>query len=246
MEWHYTRDGEAVGPVAEDEIRVLITQGTLNAESMVWNSTFEEWKPLSETELAAMLSAPSAEAALDLNTDKCSVCGNNFQNDELVDIGGSKSCAECKPVALRRFQENSMVSPEMDYAGFWIRVVSTIIDGFVMLPVYILIIYLFSGSLFMPGNGSGLLMAKFLQYAVSFLYTTLLIWKYGGTLGLKTMGLKVVNADGSDISYLKSVGRYFAFILSGSILLIGFIIVAFDREKRALHDMICGTRVIYK
>ena len=29
------------------------------------------------------------------------------------------------------------------------------------------------------------------------------------------------------------------------ILWIGFIIAGFDSEKRALHDHICGTRVVY-
>ncbi|HET6371045.1 MAG TPA: RDD family protein, partial [Nitrospiria bacterium] len=41
-------------------------------------------------------------------------------------------------------------------------------------------------------------------------------------------------------------GRYFAEILSGIILCIGYIMAAFDDEKRALHDRICGTRVIKK
>jgi uncharacterized RDD family membrane protein YckC len=41
------------------------------------------------------------------------------------------------------------------------------------------------------------------------------------------------------------VGRFFAKILSAMMLWIGFIIAAFDREKRALHDHICGTRVVY-
>jgi uncharacterized RDD family membrane protein YckC len=33
-------------------------------------------------------------------------------------------------------------------------------------------------------------------------------------------------------------------MLSGFTFYIGFIIAAFDPEKRALHDHICGTRVI--
>ena len=36
------------------------------------------------------------------------------------------------------------------------------------------------------------------------------------------------------------------YIVSGIILLIGYIMVGFDNEKRALHDRVCGTRVIYK
>jgi uncharacterized RDD family membrane protein YckC len=58
------------------------------------------------------------------------------------------------------------------------------------------------------------------------------------------MGLKVVRADGSPVSIGLAFGRYFAKMLSGFILLIGYIMAAFDAQKRALHDMICDTRVI--
>jgi uncharacterized RDD family membrane protein YckC len=36
------------------------------------------------------------------------------------------------------------------------------------------------------------------------------------------------------------------YIVSGIILLIGYIMAGFDEEKRALHDRVCDTRVIYK
>ena len=42
-----------------------------------------------------------------------------------------------------------------------------------------------------------------------------------------------------------AVGRYFAKFLSSITLCIGFIIAAFESEKRSLHDHICGTRVVY-
>jgi hypothetical protein len=42
----------------------------------------------------------------------------------------------------------------------------------------------------------------------------------------------------------RAIGRYFAKLLSMLILGIGYIMVAFDSEKRGLHDMICDTRVV--
>ena len=257
MEWHYTLNGEAAGPVSEDEIKDLVAQGTINPESMVWNETFEDWKPLSETELASSTAsapavpaadaAPASNIASEANSDFCSVCGKAFPHDELVDINGNNSCAECKPAALRRFQENSAVATGFHYGGFWIRVASSLIDMIIIVPINLLIMFMLTGAMLETHQvGSGQSLAKFLQYATGFLYTTLMIWKYGGTLGLIACGLRIVNPDGSNISYAKSVGRYFASILSGIIFGIGFIMVAFDREKRALHDIICGTRVIYK
>jgi hypothetical protein len=41
------------------------------------------------------------------------------------------------------------------------------------------------------------------------------------------------------------VGRHFSEWVSGMILLIGYIMAAFDKEqRRALHDHMCDTRVI--
>jgi uncharacterized RDD family membrane protein YckC len=54
----------------------------------------------------------------------------------------------------------------------------------------------------------------------------------------------VVRPDGRPVDLGRAFGRYFAKILSAFILLIGYIIAGFDSEKRALHDMICDTRVI--
>ena len=44
-----------------------------------------------------------------------------------------------------------------------------------------------------------------------------------------------------DVIYRETIGRY----LSGLILCIGYILIAFDNRKRALHDMLCDTVVIY-
>jgi uncharacterized RDD family membrane protein YckC len=75
-------------------------------------------------------------------------------------------------------------------------------------------------------------------------YETFFLVKFGATPGKMAMGLKVVRPDGSGIQIGRAVGRYFAKMLSGMILYIGYIMVGFDSQKRGLHDMICETRVI--
>jgi len=67
----------------------------------------------------------------------------------------------------------------------------------------------------------------------------------GATLGKQVLGLRVIRADGGPIPVNLAVGRFFAYLLNSFTLLIGFIIAGFDSEKRALHDRICDTRVIY-
>jgi Tfp pilus assembly major pilin PilA len=64
------------------------------------------------------------------------------------------------------------------------------------------------------------------------------------TLGKMALGIKVTSAEGERISFLRATGRYFATILSGLILMIGYLLAAFTQRKQALHDMIAGTLVV--
>ncbi|MDX2476435.1 MAG: RDD family protein [Gammaproteobacteria bacterium] len=57
-------------------------------------------------------------------------------------------------------------------------------------------------------------------------------------------GMKVTDAAGQRINFIKATVRYVAKILSSFILMIGFIMVAFTAKKQGLHDFIAGTRVI--
>ena len=61
----------------------------------------------------------------------------------------------------------------------------------------------------------------------------------------KALGLSVTDLSGNRIGFGRATGRYFAKILSGLILLIGFIMVAFTQRKQGLHDMLAGT-LVYK
>jgi uncharacterized RDD family membrane protein YckC len=60
------------------------------------------------------------------------------------------------------------------------------------------------------------------------------------------VGLKIVTAEGTPITMMRAFGRAWAEQLSGLVCNIGYILAAFDSEKRALHDHICSTRVVFK
>jgi len=77
-------------------------------------------------------------------------------------------------------------------------------------------------------------------------YSIFFIGKYGATPGKMACKIKVITAEGGPVTYGRATGRFFAEMLSGIICYIGYIMVGFDEEKRALHDRICNTRVIYK
>lgn len=71
-------------------------------------------------------------------------------------------------------------------------------------------------------------------------------WIYDGrTPGKWACGCKIVNAKTfANITYKQIFLRWLGYIVSGLTLGIGFIIVAFTKNNRSLHDKIAGTAVI--
>jgi uncharacterized RDD family membrane protein YckC len=164
-------------------------------------------------------------------------------------------CANCKPRFMQKLAEGAAVPGTVRYAGFWRRFLAYWIDAIILFGVnFILQTVLFVPAFSMvPGdpnvglNQLGLFLGLYaLQFAIAFTYETVLIFKYGATLGKLVCNLEVVTAEGRPLSYALSVGRFFAKILNSFTLLIGYIIAAFDDEKRGLHDRLCNTRVIIK
>jgi uncharacterized RDD family membrane protein YckC len=137
------------------------------------------------------------------------------------------------------------------YAGFWIRFVAVLIDAVLLGVVGIAISAAVIGSAFLSGPDLNegammgrLLLQYFLNFAVGVLYECWFLVNRGATLGKQALGLKVIRANGGPINWGLAVGRYFGKIVSGMVLLLGYIMAAFDDEKRALHDRICDTRVV--
>jgi uncharacterized RDD family membrane protein YckC len=137
----------------------------------------------------------------------------------------------------------------MDYAGFWIRFAALAIDVFI-LGIVNMVIFIPLG-MFMPTSPdnpmvfiSFMPVIMLLQYAIPAAYDTWFVGKYGATPGKMACKLKIVVEDGSRVGYLRAFGRHFAKWLSAMILLIGYIMAAFDDQRRTLHDRICETRVV--
>jgi uncharacterized RDD family membrane protein YckC len=87
-------------------------------------------------------------------------------------------------------------------------------------------------------------LSMLLGFVIGCSYETFFVARFGATPGKMALGLKVVRPNGGPIGVGRAAGRYFAKMLSSMTLLIGYIIAGFDSEKRALHDMICDTRVV--
>ncbi len=64
------------------------------------------------------------------------------------------------------------------------------------------------------------------------------------TPGKRLCGIKVVMADGSRPTLLQAALRHIASGVSVLICYLGFFFVLWTKEKTALHDMMCHTRVV--
>jgi len=134
----------------------------------------------------------------------------------------------------------------MTYGGFWVRVLAYIID-IIPLGAVGAILAVATGQPLVDADpaASGVSFADLLglvigiAYFVGFESSSL-----QATPGKMALGLIVTDTDGRRISPARALGRYFAKILSGLILLIGYIMIAFTDRKQGLHDMIAGTLVL--
>ena len=79
---------------------------------------------------------------------------------------------------------------------------------------------------------------------ISLVYFTPLIALRATTIGKSFLGVYVVRTDGSRVGLGRAFFRTLATFLSGIILGLGFLQAAFREDKRALHDLICDTKVI--
>jgi uncharacterized RDD family membrane protein YckC len=154
------------------------------------------------------------------------------------------------------------VLPESYYGGFWIRVAAYVIDGLlvsvVTLPIFFLTIFPSVASVIHQAEtnqepGPEVVAAligsigffALIAFCGHWLYEALLTsssWQ--GTVGKRILRLKVTDDRGNRIGFGRATARFFAKILSGWIMYVGFIMVAFMERKRGLHDVICGTQVL--
>jgi uncharacterized RDD family membrane protein YckC len=264
MSWYYAESGQQRGPVTDAELNDLAQAGSIRDDTLVWREGMADWQPYGKVRGEGRSAAPPLMGAI-----VCSQCGKSFSADEVVRMAEGWVCAACKPVYVQRLREGASVSLALDYAGFWIRFAAKFIDGLILGAVLVIPIFIFFFVVARAGSGNfaadpfdvllgqsrlrteGLvanvigLFAQMIFMVINVAYSTFFLGKYGATPGKMACRLKVVDAEGGAISYGRAFGRSCAEILSRLICLIGYIIAAFDGQKRALHDHICSTRVVH-
>ena len=130
------------------------------------------------------------------------------------------------------------------YAEFWKRVVATVIDTLVFLP---LIGYVGrEPTIYENLSGTGVVLALFFTVLVWLYYAGMESANSQATIGKMLMGIKVTDLAGNRISFARASGRFFGKALSKLIIYIGFIMAAFTEKKQGLHDILAKTLVVNK
>jgi uncharacterized RDD family membrane protein YckC len=127
-------------------------------------------------------------------------------------------------------------------AGFWLRAGALLVDA----GVWWLLLRV--GDLATGALERWELIARAFDYTfwlvVPAAYIVLMHGTTGRTLGKMLVGARVVGVTGEPIGYPRALARYLAWFLSALPLLLGFVLAATRPDRRALHDLIAGTRVV--
>ena len=136
-------------------------------------------------------------------------------------------------------------SSQLRYAGLFVRWVAAFIDGLIILPILLLFIWIIA----LIGKSTDLdkvadkaeIFAGLIWLPLNLYFVT----KYGATPGKMVMKLRIIKEDGSVPDFKTAFKReIIGKIVSGLFLNLGYIWIAFDKEKQGIHDKIAKTHVI--
>jgi len=248
VNWFYAIDKQQSGPVNDDQLDALLRAGTINPSTLVWREGMTDWQPLSlargNAPSNSATSGPSGQAATPDGMVTCVECRRSYPPEEVIRYGDQPVCAVCKPIFLQRLREGAAIPSTFIYASFGSRLAAKILDGIILWGVGLL-----TGLALQPFSQNwSLLQAQVIgtgiNLVVSLIYTSGMHWKFGATLGKMAVKAKVVRPDGSPLTLGRAIGRSLAEYISSFTLLIGYLMAAFDDQRRSLHDRMADTRVI--
>lgn len=177
---------------------------------------------------------------------------------------GAKFCHSCGETLTPKTElsESSGVTKsgsnqKMEYAGFGVRFVGHVIDSVILYVVRVMIFAVFSISatpVFYTDNPSAAQILTTAGFSFSVVMISIAIgWLYKAlmesspkqaTVGKMAMGIKVTDMKGDRLTFAHASGRYFAHIITGMTLGIGYLTILFTEKKQAVHDLIANTLVV--
>lgn len=203
----------------------------------------------------------------------CEVTNQMVPEDETVVIQGKRVSARGKQILLDQLSTGHNIDGELEAPGSWRRLGCAILDGLIV-ALFGAGFGAVLGLVFLSGGGTqdGRVEGGIETVAtlIGMMYFALMHASSGQTVGKKVGKYKVINLDGSSIDFKTALIRAFMFngmgMISGAVLLVGgydlltvytvvagvigiyglanAITVLASKDKRAIHDMLAGTRVV--
>lgn len=152
-------------------------------------------------------------------------------------------------------------APTVHVAGFWRRFAAGWIDLAIILPVGLILAWIASAlaDVHLPpsrirgpdfwldlvlASDPALMTAFAMILIVGVVYLMVFQALMGRTLGMRVLKMRVIDVWGDRPSIARCAARTAGYLAGLATVMLGFLWVGFDSEKRGLHDWIAGTYVI--
>lgn len=174
---------------------------------------------------------------------------------------GRRSSSAPPPVGDPQARAARNAAPTYHAAGFFRRLAGAAIDLLVLAPVCLVLTWLAGKltSLQLPparyrsldfwldlllASDPALLGALGLSIAIGAVYALVFHVATGRTPGMRAVGVRVIDLYGDDPTTARALLRTAGYVAGLATLGLGFLWIAFDSEKRGLHDYLAGTYVV--
>jgi uncharacterized RDD family membrane protein YckC len=166
--------------------------------------------------------------------ERCPTCGHMLGRGVVPPLATDRPSAPPLPAAAPRvaFTPGLRADGSRAYGSFGVRLGAALVDGVVIgVPLYLL-------------QRSFGLYALLVAFPLGFYGPIMESSSTQATVGKIAFGLIVTDTSYRRISFWRGLGRHLAKILSALVLYLGYVMVVFTPQKRALHDYIAGTVVL--
>lgn len=134
------------------------------------------------------------------------------------------------------------------YVGFWARVLAAMVDSLLLALVLVPVVLLLFWDQLMASEGQLEGTANLVFNYLIPILIVLAFWVYrSATPGKMLIKAVIVDADTLQKPQMwQWIVRYLGYYVSGLLLMLGFLWVAWDPRKQGFHDKLARTVVIYR
>lgn len=113
MEWFYEKDGKQNGPVEVSDIARMLDAGDLSLDSLVWNKSMDDWKPMGEADV--LKNESGEEMAV------CAYSGEVKAKSEMVPYGNRWVSPEHREAFVQQLMEGAQLEGERGVADYEVK-----------------------------------------------------------------------------------------------------------------------------